>query len=199
MRRKLSVIAVYCGSSPGLDPLYAEVAGHLGKILAERGIGLVYGGGHVGLMGALADAALEGGGKAHGVITKALEDKEVAHKKLTSIDVVSSMHERKMVMANLADAFIMMPGGFGTLEEFLEVATWTQLGVHSKPCGILNVNGYFDPLIKFLDNAVQQRFLRFEHLGQVVIATEPADLVAQLDTWEPKVIDKWLDRSDHQF
>src|SRR3954471_5316420 len=129
-------LGVYCASSPGIDPWFAEAAASLGAAIADRGLRLVYGGGHVGLMGVVADAVLSGGGEVHGVITRALEAKEVAHRGLTELLVVETMHERKAVMADLADGFIMLPGGFGTLDEFFEVVTWTQLGIHLKPCGI---------------------------------------------------------------
>ena len=196
MGRNLGAIAVYCGSSPGVNPTFAEVTGRLGRRLAECGIRLVYGGGHVGLMGILADAVLDAGGSAHGVITRSLEAKEVAHSGLTSLDVVSNMHERKAVMVDLADAFIMLPGGFGTLDEFFEAVTWTQLGIQAKPCGVLNVDGYFDPLVALLESAVRERFLRPEHRDAVVIETEPDAVIARLRTWDPATVDKWLDRTD---
>jgi uncharacterized protein (TIGR00730 family) len=135
----------------------------VGRLLAERNVRLIYGGGHVGLMGILADAVLEQGGEVHGVITRALERKEIAHAGLTTLEVVETMHERKALMADAADAFVMLPGGFGTWEEFLEALTWTQLGVHLKPCGVLNVAEFFDPLIALIDQATKQRFVRSEH------------------------------------
>ena len=196
MSPELTSVCVYCGSSPGLDASFARAATELGHLLATREITLVYGGGHVGLMGAVADAALEQGGTVHGVITRALEDREVAHRGLTSLQVVDTMHERKAAMADAADAFVMLPGGFGTLEEFFEVVTWTQLGVHSKPCGVLNVAGYFDPLIALFDLATEQRFVRTEHRDSVIVETETAALLDRLGSWTPVGVDKWIDRRD---
>ena len=192
----LRSIAVYCGSSPGADPTFAEAAARLGRTLGERGVRLVYGGGHVGLMGVLADAVLEAGGDVMGVITRALEEKEVAHPGLTRLEVVTTMHERKALMADEADAFIMMPGGFGTFDEFFEVVTWTQLGIHEKPCGVLNVAHYFDPLLALIDSAVEQRFVRAEQWSMMVVSDDPDRLVDELAHREPIVIDKWLDRFD---
>ncbi len=189
-------ICVFCGSSPGRDPEFARAAGDLGRLLAEREITLVYGGGHVGLMGVIADAAMDAGGDVHGVITRALQRKEVAHGGLRRLQVTESMHERKMAMADASDGVIMLPGGLGTLEEFFEAATWTQLGIQSKPCGILDVGGYFDPLIQLLDRSVEERFLRREHRDQLVIDAEPASLVDRLAAWEPGDVDKWLNRRE---
>jgi uncharacterized protein (TIGR00730 family) len=191
----LQAVAVYCGSSPGADPGYATAAASLGRLLAQRGIRLVYGGGHVGLMGVLADAALAQHGQVHGVITRALEAKEVAHRGLTSLTVVDTMHERKAAMADQAGAFIMLPGGFGTLDEFFEVLTWTQLGIHRKPCGVLDVGGYFEPLRALLATAARERFILPEHRDMVVIETDPATLIGRLSAWTPTVTDKLLDRS----
>jgi uncharacterized protein (TIGR00730 family) len=196
MPRSLSSVAVYCGSSPGADPAFAAAAASLGRLLADRGIRLVYGGGHVGLMGVLADAVLRHGGEVHGVITRALEEKEVAHQHLTALQVVATMHERKAAMADLSDGFIMLPGGFGTLDEFFEVVTWTQLGIHAKPCGILNVNGFFDPLRELLELATTQRFLRPEHRDMVVMEPDPVAMLERLSSWRPSTADKWLDRSE---
>jgi hypothetical protein len=144
----------------------------------------------------LADAARSEGGEVHGVITRALEAKEIAHPSLTSLMVVETMHERKAAMADLADGFVMMPGGFGTLDEFFEVVTWTQLGVHVKPCGILNVNGFFDPLLAQIAQAAEQRFLRPDHRGLVIVEQDPDRLIDRLGSWVPVVVDKWLDRSE---
>ncbi len=149
-------ISIFCGSSNGTRPEYLQVARRTGSLLADRGIGLVYGGANVGLMGAVADAALAKGGYVIGVIPRALVEKEVAHKHLTDLRVVGSMHERKATMAELSDAFIALPGGFGTMEEFVEVLTWSQLGLHAKPCGLLNVSGYYDPLLAFFRHAVRK-------------------------------------------
>jgi uncharacterized protein (TIGR00730 family) len=192
----LTSVAVYCGSSPGADPGFTAAASALGRSLARRGIRVVYGGGHVGLMGVLADAARSEGGEVHGVITRALEAKEIAHSSLTSLKVVETMHERKAAMADLADGFVMMPGGFGTLDEFFEVVTWTQLGVHVKPCGILNVNGFFDPLLAQIAQAAEQRFLRPDHRDLVIVEQDPGRLIDRLGSWVPVVVDKWLDRSE---
>lgn len=187
-------ICVFCGSSPGRDPAFAQAASDLGRLLVERQIALVFGGGHVGLMGLIADASLDAGGNVHGVITRALEEKEVAHRGLSRLQVTDSMHERKAQMAAASDAFIMLPGGLGTFEEFFEAATWTQLGIQSKPCGILNIGGYFDPLIDLLDRCVEERFLHQEHRGQLVVDSDPASLIDSLVRWEPIAVDKWLDR-----
>jgi uncharacterized protein (TIGR00730 family) len=193
---RLSAICVYCASSPGSDPAFDTVAASFGRLLAERQLGLVYGGGHVGLMGVLADAALAAGGSVHGVITRALQDKEVAHQRLTAMTVVETMHERKAAMADLADGFVMLPGGFGTLDEFFEVVTWTQLGIHSKPCGILNVNGFFDPLLVFIDGAARERLVRPEHRDMLIVETDPAAILDRLGSAVPVAVDKWLDRSE---
>jgi uncharacterized protein (TIGR00730 family) len=190
---RLSSVAVYCGSSPGADPAFAAAAAALGRLLAERGVRLVYGGGQVGLMGVVADACLAGGGEVHGVITRALAAKELAHRGLTSLAVVQTMHERKEAMADLAGGFVMLPGGFGTLDEFFEVLTWTQLGIHAKPCGVLDVAGYFAPLRDLLEAATQQRFLRPGHRDLVIMDTDPGRLLDRLDEWQPVVVDKWLD------
>jgi len=192
---QLSAIAVYCGSNNGADPAYAQAAAALGRLLAERGIRLVYGGGHVGLMGVLADAALAGGGEVFGVITRALQAKEVAHDALTSLTVVDSMHERKAAMADAADAFVMLPGGYGTFDEFFEAVSWTQLGIHDKPCGILDVAGYYAPLRALLDEATRQGFVSRVHRELVIAEPEPRRLLDRLAGWAPVTTDKWLDRS----
>src|SRR3954471_1382965 len=170
-------ICVYAGSNPGSDPAYADGARALGAELAGRGIGLVYGGGKVGLMGVIADAVLTAGGEAIGVMPQALIDREIGHPGLTELRVVDSMHERKALMAELADAFIAVPGGIGTLEELIEVYTWSQLGIHDKACGVLNVNGYYDALARFLDHAVTAGFLRPEHREVLTVAADPAELL----------------------
>jgi uncharacterized protein (TIGR00730 family) len=189
--RRLSAVAVYCGSRSGTDPAYTAAAASLGETLAARGIRLVYGGGHVGLMGVLADAVLAAGGEVFGVITRALQAKEVAHLTLTTLAVVDTMHERKALMAGAADAFIMLPGGYGTLDEFFEVVTWTQLGVHAKPCGVLDAAGYFEPLRVLLDGAAQAGFIRPVHRGLVLTESEPGPLLDRLAAWTPVTIDKW--------
>jgi len=147
-------------------------------------------------MGVVADATMAAGGRVHGVITRALQEKEVAHQDLSRLDITESMHERKAAMAEASDGFIMLPGGLGTLEEFFEAATWTQLGIQNKPCGILNVGGYFDPLIALLNHSVEQRFLRREHRELLVVDSEPESLLNHLMSWEPVVVDKWLDRPE---
>ena len=196
MAVQLSSVAVYCGSNPGSDPAYARAATLLGETLAASGIALVFGGGHVGLMGTVADAVLAAGGQAHGVITEALQGMELAHRGLTSLRVTATMHERKAAMADLADGFIMLPGGFGTYDEFFEVLTWTQLGIHVKPCGILDVAGFFAPLRAQLDGAVSAGFLPAAHRDMVVSEEDPARLLDRLATWTPPVTSKLLDRSE---
>jgi hypothetical protein len=162
--------------------------------LVRRNIGLVYGGGNVGLMGIIADAVLRAGGEAQGVIPEHLMALEGGHKGLTKLHIVRSMHERKALMADLSDAFVALPGGFGTLEEFCEVVTWTQLGLHAKPCGILNVLGYYSPLLAMFDHAVEDRFLKPENRGLVLARDQPADLLQALEEWRPTHIEKWLSR-----
>ena len=164
--------------------------------MAKRGIGLVFGGGEVGLMGTVSSAVLEDGGEAHGVITEALEAKEIAHGALTSLKVVKTMHERKAAMADAADAFIMLPGGFGTFDEFFEVLSWTQLGIHAKPCGILDVAGFFDPVRALLDDAVTAGFVHPAHRDMVIIDDDPARLLDRLAAWTPVTVSKWLDKSE---
>lgn len=194
MEKKLQRLCVFCGSSLGGRPEYREMAGRLGEILAERGITLVYGGGNIGLMGVLADAVLEKGGRAIGVIPHGLAAREVAHSGLTELRVVDSMHERKAMMADLADGFIALPGGLGTVEEFCEILTWAQLGIHVKPCGLLNVAGYFDALVEFLDKAVRERFLRPEHRAMLLMESDPERLLARLGEYRAPTVEKWIDR-----
>jgi len=188
-------VCVYSGSSPGARAEYREAAEAMGRELARRGIAAVYGGGNVGLMGAMATAALDAGGRVTGVIPRSLFEKELGHGGLTELHVVETMHERKRLMSDLSDGFVALPGGFGTLEELLEALTWTQLGVHGKPCGILNVGGYWDPMLAMLDAAVRERFLRPEHRDLVTVATEPAELLDRLAVFRPPPVPKWLDRS----
>lgn len=163
-------VAVYCGSRPGTRPAYALEAGRLGVRLAQAGVGLVYGGGHVGLMGVIADAVLEGGGEVVGVIPQTLVEREVEHRGLTNLHVVPTMHERKAAMADLADAFVAMPGGLGTLEEIAEVLTWSQLGFHAKPCAFLNVEGYYAPLVAWIDHAVAEGFVTADRRSAILVA-----------------------------
>jgi|SRR5664279_1054326 len=187
-------ICVFCGSSSGSRPEYAAAAEELGGELARRNIGLVYGGGNVGLMGIIANAVLTAGGEAIGVIPENLMAREVGHKGLTKLHVVHSMHERKALMADLSDAFVAMPGGFGTLEEFCEVLTWSQLGLHTKPCGILNVFGFYTPLLRMFDHAVEERFLKPENRALVLARESPMELLRELEQWRPTHVEKWLDR-----
>ena len=173
-------ICVFCGSNPGADPAYAEAAADLGRLLAGRGLTLIYGGGHVGLMGVLADAALAVGGRVTGVIPEALAAKELAHGGLTDLKVVGSMHERKALMSELSDAFIALPGGIGTLEELLEVTTWSKLGIHAKQCGVLNVSGYYDPLGAMLDATVSAGFMAAEYREILIFDPSPTALLDRL-------------------
>jgi uncharacterized protein (TIGR00730 family) len=186
-------VCVYAGSNPGTDPAYAEAARSLATLLAERSIGLVYGGGKVGLMGVLADTALAAGGEVIGVMPQALIDREIGHPGLTELKVVASMHERKARMAELADAFVAVPGGIGTLEELVEVYTWSQLGIPDKACGLLNVNGYYDGLVAFLDHAVEAGFLRAQHRAVLTVAADARELLGRLAAFEPPRIGKWLE------
>jgi len=173
-------ICIYCGSSTGNDPIYVEAAKHVGTYLAKQGIGVVYGGGRIGLMGAIADSTLAAGGEVFGVIPHKLQELEVAHGKLTELFVVDSMHARKMVMAQLSDAFIGLPGGFGTLDELFEVTTWSQLGYHLKPVGLVNVAGFFDGLLRYLDHAKTAGFIRAPHRGILEAAPTIEDLLPAL-------------------
>jgi len=187
-------ICVFCGSSEGSRPEYRAAAEEMGAELVRRNIGLVYGGGNVGLMGIIADAVLKAGGEATGVIPEHLMAREVGHKGLTKLHVVLSMHERKALMGDLSDAFVALPGGFGTLEEFCEVLTWTQLGLHAKPCGILNIRGYYTPLLAMFDHAVEERFLKPENRALVLAGESAADLLQALEEWRPVRVEKWLSR-----
>lgn len=189
----LTRVCVYAGSSPGADSRYAKAAARVGAELARRGIGLIYGGGSVGLMGVVADAALAAGGEVIGVLPEALDRREVRHEGLTELRIVASMHERKAMMADLADAFVALPGGLGTFEELLEVATWTQLGLHSKPVGVLSVAGFYDDLARALDHAQRERFLRAEHRELVISDRNPDALIDRLAAWKPAPTDKWMD------
>ena len=168
----------------------------MGALLAKRGIGLVYGGGNVGLMGVIADAVMAGGGDVIGVIPQSLADREIAHTGITDLRVVDSMHTRKAMMAELADAFIAMPGGVGTFEEFFEVVTWTQLGLHRKPCGLLNVNGFYAPLAAFIDQAVTEGFIKLVHRAAIVVDSDPVALLDTLATIKLPDVPKWIDRTE---
>jgi hypothetical protein len=187
-------LCVFCGSNRGRHPLYAEAARLVGGELARRGLGLVYGGGNVGLMGALADAAIAGGGHVIGVIPEALLKKELAHRGVGDLRVVGSMHERKALMAELADGFITLPGGFGTLEELFEVITWAQLGFHRKPCGLLNVAGFFDPLLRFVEHTTAENFIRPEHRALLLVETAIGPLLDRMAAYQPPAAHKWIDQ-----
>ncbi len=188
-------ICVFCGSSVGSRPSYAAAAGELARVLVQKDISIVYGGGHSGLMGTLADAALQAGGRITGIMPRALVEKERAHLGLPDLRVVDSMHERKALMAEFADAFIAMPGGYGTLEEFCEILTWTQLGLQQKPCGILNVDGYYDHLLQLFDHAVAEQFLRPVHREMVIAAGDPEALVDRLLGYQVPQAEKWLSKA----
>jgi len=184
-------ICVYAGSNPGADPAYAEATAELARLLADREIGVVYGGARVGLMGILADTALTAGGEVIGVMPQALIDREIGHTGLTELHLVASMHERKALMAELSDGFVALPGGAGTLEELIEVYTWSQLGIHDKPMGVLNVNGYYDGLAALLDHAVQEGFLRREHRAAMHAEPTPEALLERFAGWRPSALAKW--------
>ena len=187
-------ICVFCGSNKGAKPAYIEAAKSLGKVLVKKNIGLIYGGGKVGLMGVIADEVLAGGGEVIGVIPQSLVAREVAHQTVTQMHIVNSMHERKALMADLSDGFMALPGGMGTLDEFCEILTWAQLGIHQKPCGILNIENYFTPLLAMFDHAMREGFLRDTHRALVIEATEPETLLDLLAKHQPQHVEKWLDR-----
>ena len=186
-------VCVFCGSSRGRNPAYAAAASSLGQLLAEHDVTLVFGGGRIGLMGVLADATLSAGGEVVGVIPKAIEDREVAHRQLTTLHIVGSMHERKALMADLAEAFIALPGGFGTLDELCEILTWAQLGMHRKPIGLLNIDGYFDSLLAFFDRSAADQFVHPAHRRLLVEGTEPRTILQELSRHEAEDAEKWLD------
>ncbi len=188
-------ICVFSGSSPGAHPDYVRSAEELARALAAQGLGLVYGGASVGLMGALADAMLDAGGEAVGVIPQALVDREIAHPGVADLRVVGSMHERKALMAELADGFVALPGGMGTLEELFEVYTWTQLGLYAKPLGLLDVRAYYAKLVGFLDHAVEERFMIVEHREMLVVEQRAEALLEGFRRWRPPARSKWIDRS----
>jgi len=183
-------ICVFCGSSPGARPEYLEAAVHLGHTLARNNIGLVYGGARIGIMGRVAESVLEKGGDVIGVIPKALVEKEVAFTGLADLRVVDSMHDRKALMADLADGFIALPGGLGTIEEFFEIVTWAQLGIHSKPCGLLNINQYFRKLMDFLDHTVTERFVEREHRSMILMDDDPERLLRKFEAYQPPLTGK---------
>jgi len=195
----LQRICVFCGSSAGARPEYRQAAERLGEVIAARGLSVVYGGGRVGLMGAVADSALAAGAEVIGVIPRALALKEIAHNGLTALHVVDSMHARKAMMAELADAFVALPGGFGTFEEFCEIITWGQLGIHRKPIGLLDIAGYYGPLISMFDHATAEGFVRAEHRALVLQASEPEELLERLASWRPdglESVEKWIRRDE---
>jgi len=183
---------VFCGSSHGSNPVYAEAAKNVGGELARRGIGLVYGGGNVGLMGVVADAALAGGGQVTGVIPEALMAKEVGHRGLPDLRVVKTMHERKALMAELSDGFVALPGGIGTFEEIFEVVTWAQLGLHSKPCALLNVKGFYDPLLRLLDHAIEEQFVKPKQRDLVIVESDFSALLDRMATHQVPHEPKWI-------
>jgi uncharacterized protein (TIGR00730 family) len=189
-------VCVFAGSSAGVRPEYRAAAAALGRVLCERDIELVYGGAHVGLMGAVADAVMAAGGRVTGVIPDALVAKELAHTGVTELHVVASMHERKALMADLSGGFIALPGGWGTWEELFEVLTWGQLGLHTKPCGLLNAGGYFDGLLAFMAHAMHEGFVRTEQNAMLLVADTPAGLLDQMAAYRPPRVEKWLERTE---
>ncbi len=189
-------LCIYCGSNPGNSPVFIEAARSFGTLLARRGIRVVYGGASIGVMGAVADAALAAGGEVVGVIPQALVDREVAHNGLTELIVTRSMHERKARMAELADGFVALPGGVGTLEEIFEIWTWSQLGLHAKPCGLLNVAGYYDALASFLDNTVTHGFVNATHRGMLMTADSGDALLQAYAAYQAPIVAKWVERKD---
>jgi uncharacterized protein (TIGR00730 family) len=190
-------ICVFCGASPGARPAYADAATELARLLTASGIGVVFGGGGVGLMGVLADAVLAAGGEITGVIPRALVDKEIGHRRVADLRVVDSMHERKATMAELSDAFVALPGGLGTLEELFEVYTWSQLGLHAKPCGLLDIESYYADIEAFLDHAVRERFLRTEHRSMLVVESDAGVLLERLRRFRPGAVQpKWIEREE---
>jgi len=189
-------ICVFCGSSSGEDPRYLKATTDLATALVDRDIGLVYGGSRMGLMGRLAQTALDRGGEVIGVIPRALMNREVAHSDLHDLVVTESMHDRKAEMVARSDGFIAAPGGLGTLEEFLEVLTWAQLGFHRKPCGILDVDGYYQPLVRLLDHAVKEGFLQQAHRGMVLVDSDPRDLLDRMGTYQAPELPRWIQRGE---
>lgn len=189
-------ICVFCGATPGYNPIFQEAAVAMGKALAEREIALVYGGGKKGLMGLIADSTIEAGGRAFGVIPKALVDKEEAHEGLSEQFVVNTMHERKMMMATLSDGFIAMPGGFGTLEEFIEIITWAKLGFHQKPCALLNINHFYDGLLTYFDQLVDEGFVKPPTRKLVLCAETPNGVLEAMENFEPLQFDPILQQED---
>lgn len=192
----MKAVCVFCGSSFGARTVYGEVAAETGRVIADQGLTLVYGGAKVGLMGTVADAALAAGGRVIGVLPTALQEKELAHEKLSELHIVSSMHERKAKMAELSDGFIALPGGAGTMEEIFEVWTWGQLGMHRKPCGFLNVDGYYDQLIGFFDHQTVEGFMKPVMRDMVKVAGSPGDLLELFRSYEPPSTPKWIKKDE---
>jgi uncharacterized protein (TIGR00730 family) len=188
-------ICVFCGSSAGEDPRYLDAADRFGQILAREGIELVYGGSRVGMMGRLAAATLQAGGKVVGIIPGAVMNRELAHQELTELRVVKSLHERKSEMAELSDAFVALPGGLGTVEAFFELLTWAQLGLHKKPCAMLDVAGYFDPLVRFLDHMTREGFMSRSHRDIVVVEQDPEALLRRLAGYQAPSTPRWIETS----
>lgn len=188
----LSAVCVFCGSNSGRDPVYAQMARRLGELLVSRNITLVYGGGRVGLMGAIAQSVLDAGGRAIGVIPEVLRQREQGHDGLTQLHVVQTMHERKQLMSDLSDGFIALPGGFGTFEEFCEIVTWSQLGMHAKPCGLLNVQGYYDGLLQLFDHATAEQLLHPRNRAMVITANEPEALLDAMACYEAPSVEQWI-------
>jgi uncharacterized protein (TIGR00730 family) len=191
---QLDAICIFCGSNPGRDPVYEAAARAMGELLARRRIRLVYGGGGLGMMGAVARAAMSAGGEVIGVIPHALRAKELAYHELTELRVVDTMHERKQMMSDLADGFIALPGGFGTLEEFSEVVTWAQLGLHNKPCGLLNANGYYDHLLRMFDHATAEQFVSVRHRSMIQADADPEALLEAMLAYQGPPTEKWITR-----
>jgi uncharacterized protein (TIGR00730 family) len=194
--KKIDRVCVFCGSSSGARAEYRIAAEEVGRFLAQRGIAIVYGGGKVGLMGAVADAALAAGGTVIGVIPEMLFGKEIGHTGLTQMHVVRNLHERKAMMADLSDGFVALPGGYGTLEEFCEVITWSQLSLHSKPCGFLNVAGYWNPMVEMFDQAVREQFLKAENRKIVLVDDDIEALMAKMTAWVPDGEPKWISTAE---
>lgn len=197
---QLNSICVYCGSSPGKDPAFLQAARSMGQEIAARQLTLVYGGGRIGLMGEVARTVLDNGGKVIGVIPKALVEQELAFRDLLELHVVNSMHERKALMADLSDGFVALPGGYGTIEEIFEVLTWVQLGIHAKPCGLLNIGHYYDHLLKFLDYAVEQNFVHQPHRDLILQAVDPAAILDKVNAYQPVKMNKadWVRKMEDE-
>ena len=190
----INSICVFCGSSVGKHKSYINQARNLGQIIAEKNMTLIYGGGNIGVMREIADSMLKFNGKVIGVMPQHIVDKEVAHHHITELHIVNNMHERKAMMAEFSDAFIALPGGFGTIDELFEVMTWNQLEIINKPTGLLNIEGYFDHLIKFIDHAVNEKFVRAEHKQNLIVETDANVLIQKLEKFVPQQAEKWIDR-----